>query len=374
MISRDAKIRRRALMSTNIVRRVLIVLALSSLCPGSALAQLPTDSTNRELASMAQADQQEALAIAKAGGSERDLRAWVSASAPRRELVRKLIRSGGLVTAEDYVNGALLLQHGDAPEDFLLAHVLATVAGFKGSRTGRFLSAVSLDRYLLNVGQPQAFGIQPMADFTKIATGRHSMSPNLATMSDQIRKEYAYPLTAAEIQKRVQAHNDSLSSHPPAQPHESTTSSPTKTEVARVVAEVSSTWNRHDMRAFAQLFAPDADFVNVGAVWWTGRAAIEKNHAFMHGIIDASDTVGVNNRPANYGIFRATTLTIDSFKIRMVTPEVAIARAAWNLRGDARTTAVRSGLFLFVLQRRDGGWQILTAQNTEANRPAALDK
>ena len=203
-------------MATNFVQRVLIVLTLASLGPAIARAQEPTDSTNRELASLVQADQLEARTLVKAGGREQDLRAWVSAGAPRREMVRRLIRAGGLVTAKDYVNGALLLQHGDTPEDFLLAHVLATIAGFKGSGTGRWLSAAALDRYLLNVGQPQVFGIQAMRDFTKMATDCHSMTPNLAIITDQIRKEYGYPLTAAEIQRGNQAHNDSLFRHTPA--------------------------------------------------------------------------------------------------------------------------------------------------------------
>jgi hypothetical protein len=202
-------------MATTFVQRVLIVLTLASLGPATARAQEATDSTNRELASLVQADHLEARALMKAGGREQDLRAWVSAGAPRREIVRGLIRAGGLVTAEDYVNGAVLLQHGDTPEDFLLAHVLATIAGFKGSRSGRLLSAATLDRYLLNVGQPQAFGIQPTRDFTKMATVCHSMTPNLAIITDQIRKEYT-PLTAAEIQHDNQAHNDSLSHHTPA--------------------------------------------------------------------------------------------------------------------------------------------------------------
>jgi hypothetical protein len=212
------------MMATNFVQGVLIVFTLASLGPVYARAQKPTDSTNRELASLVRADQLEAQALGKGGWREQDLRAWVSAAAPRREIVRRLIRAGGLVTAEDYVNGALLLQHGDTPEDFLLAHVLATIAGFKGNRTGRFLSAAALDRYLLNVEQPQVFGIQSTRDFTKDAKYCYSMTPNLAIITDQIRKEYAYPLTAAEIQRRNQAHNDSLSHHTPARSCEGVTS------------------------------------------------------------------------------------------------------------------------------------------------------
>lgn len=205
-------------MATTFARFLSIALTLVSLSAFSARAQQPADSTNRELAALVQKDQLEAQALVKAGGREADLRAWVSAGAPRRELVRRLIRTGGLVTADDYANGALLLQHGDNSEDFLLAHVLATIAGFKGSRTGRFLSAVALDRYLLNVGQPQAFGSQPTRDFEKLSTALYSMAPNVSIITDVMRREYAFPLTAAQIQQRNQAHNDSLSHALPATP------------------------------------------------------------------------------------------------------------------------------------------------------------
>jgi len=51
-------------------------------------------------------------------------------------------------------------------------------------------------------------------------------------------------------------------------------------------------------------FAPDADFVNVTATWWRGRQAIEKNHAFTHGVIPATDTKGVTPPFTAYGIFK----------------------------------------------------------------------
>lgn len=34
-------------------------------------------------------------------------------------------------------------------------------------------------------------------------------------------------------------------------------------EVIRVVEAFAECWNRHDMASFAELFAPDAEFVNV---------------------------------------------------------------------------------------------------------------
>lgn len=39
------------------------------------------------------------------------------------------------------------------------------------------------------------------------------------------------------------------------------------TEVTNVVKAFAETWNKHDMNAFAELFAPDAEFVNVVGLW-----------------------------------------------------------------------------------------------------------
>ena len=38
-------------------------------------------------------------------------------------------------------------------------------------------------------------------------------------------------------------------------------------EVERVVAAFAESWSRHDMEEFAELFAPDAEFVNVVGMW-----------------------------------------------------------------------------------------------------------
>ena len=53
---------------------------------------------------------------------------------------------------------------------------------------------------------------------------------------------------------------------------------------------------------------------------------------------------------------------------------IATARVPWSIRGDARTAAVRTGLFLFVVKKARGQWHIAAAQNTEVNRPVALNK
>ena len=54
------------------------------------------------------------------------------------------------------------------------------------------------------------------------------------------------------------------------------------TKVVHVVQAFAECWNRHDMNAFAELFAADAEFVNVVGLWWRGREEIKKAHEVTH--------------------------------------------------------------------------------------------
>jgi uncharacterized protein (TIGR02246 family) len=53
-------------------------------------------------------------------------------------------------------------------------------------------------------------------------------------------------------------------------------------KVTRVVNAFAAAWNRHEMEAFAQLFAADAEFVNVVGLWWKGRTEIRQTHEATH--------------------------------------------------------------------------------------------
>jgi len=78
----------------------------------------------------------------------------------RRDRVIEIVRAGQLDRPIDYYHASMLLQHGDGADDFLLAHVLATAAAFDGEKQGFFLSAATLDRFLITLKQPQRFGSQ----------------------------------------------------------------------------------------------------------------------------------------------------------------------------------------------------------------------
>lgn len=80
--------------------------------------------------------------------------------AARRKRARRLLEQGALQTGADFHDAAFIFQHGNQPEDYLLAHVLAIAAVAKGEPRGRWIAAATLDRYLLSIGQPQVFGTQ----------------------------------------------------------------------------------------------------------------------------------------------------------------------------------------------------------------------
>lgn len=80
--------------------------------------------------------------------------------ATRRKRVREMIGERALRSGKDYERAAYVFQHGETPEDILLAHVLATTALGKGNMKARWLSAATLDRYLHRQKLPQVFGTQ----------------------------------------------------------------------------------------------------------------------------------------------------------------------------------------------------------------------
>jgi uncharacterized protein (TIGR02246 family) len=139
-------------------------------------------------------------------------------------------------------------------------------------------------------------------------------------------------------------------------------------DVRNLVASFATAWNHHDMDAFGKLFAPDADFVNVAAIRWKGRQAIEAHHAYSHGTIPADSPGFSDQERTHYGIFRTSTLRFTQIDVRFLGTDVAVVHASSELLGDARTPDPRRTLMTFVLTRENGGWLIAAAQNTEINR------
>jgi hypothetical protein len=110
--------------------------------------------------------------------------------AERREQTRKLLAAGAPHTGKDYEEASVVFQHGDSPQDYLLAHTLAMVAVSKGNATAIWIAAATLDRYLAKIGQKQVFGTQYFSD----SKGNWTQEPyDRELVSDALRQQLAVP-------------------------------------------------------------------------------------------------------------------------------------------------------------------------------------
>ncbi|MEO8431505.1 MAG: SgcJ/EcaC family oxidoreductase [Acidobacteriota bacterium] len=125
-----------------------------------------------------------------------------------------------------------------------------------------------------------------------------------------------------------------------------------ETEIRELQTRQSDAWNRHDAAAYARLFRDDGDVVNVVGWWWQGRPEIEKK-------LTAGFSVA----------FRESTLTITGVEVRLLTPVLAVAHVRWTMTGARTPPGVpepKQGIQLQVLEKGEGGWRIVSFQNTSS--------
>jgi hypothetical protein len=104
----------------------------------------------------------------------------------RLKRVKELYTQNLLQTANDYDSAAIILQHGDVAEDFLLAHEFWVVTIIKGKNDPETRSMVvaSEDRFLMNIGRPQRFGTQ----FRSVDNGPVQLYPVGPGVTDELRR------------------------------------------------------------------------------------------------------------------------------------------------------------------------------------------
>src|SRR5258708_1091565 len=106
-------------------------------------------------------DDQDDVPAGKPGGIATITQAEIKARGEeRRLLVSAMLAKGQGQTADDFHDAALLIQHGESADDYLLAHILAVDAVIKGDDKSKFLAAATLDRYLQFINKAQVFGTQ----------------------------------------------------------------------------------------------------------------------------------------------------------------------------------------------------------------------
>ena len=121
--------------------------------------------------------------------------------------------------------------------------------------------------------------------------------------------------------------------------------------IRRLATRFAETWNAHDMAAMADLFADDADFVNIGGMHLKGREQIRSEHVKLHAMQ-----------------FKESVLTIRGVSVRFPAPSVAIAHVEWAMKGDRDSDGTsrrpREGLATWTLVKRAGDWRIVASHNT----------
>lgn len=128
-----------------------------------------------------------------------------------------------------------------------------------------------------------------------------------------------------------------------------------KDDVTRLQAMVSAFRDAivgKDAAKLGELFAADADFINIAAMRWSGREVIVNSHAKM------------------FAGPLQITMDLTRVGVRFLREDVALVSAAWkrDLAADATgpTLPPGSGELTFVATRDGGAWLFASAQNTQA--------
>jgi uncharacterized protein (TIGR02246 family) len=125
-----------------------------------------------------------------------------------------------------------------------------------------------------------------------------------------------------------------------------------ETEIRKIETLQQEAWNRHDAKAYANLFTEDGDCVNVVGWWWKGRAELERK------LTDAYVFV-----------FRESILTVKDVDIKFLAPEIAVAHVRWTMVGARTPKGIpepQQGIQVQALQKQAGKWLIAVFQNTNA--------
>jgi hypothetical protein len=118
---------------------------------------MPTETDNLRLEELYKADQKDRERIYSSPEAVVGLR---QRDAKRRELVTEMMAQAQVNTPKDLYHAGVIFLHGLAPRDFLTAHRLSSMSAISGHRPSRWLTAASLDRFLMSVGLPQLYATQ----------------------------------------------------------------------------------------------------------------------------------------------------------------------------------------------------------------------
>lgn len=123
--------------------------------------------------------------------------------------VMTLLRSGKVLTAEDFYNAAMVFQHGASADDLQLAHAMATIAARLAPEhpAPKWLAAAAWDRYMMWKKQPQWYGTQ--SQILK-DTGKKTLYPVLPNVISDAERATAGVPPIATIISDIDADNKTV--------------------------------------------------------------------------------------------------------------------------------------------------------------------
>jgi uncharacterized protein (TIGR02246 family) len=129
--------------------------------------------------------------------------------------------------------------------------------------------------------------------------------------------------------------------------------SPDETAVEALSERFVSAWNSHDATRIGALFTENADFVNYVGIWWKNQTDIVNGH----------------EQVLTTFLSKSILRRVES-SVRIIDQNTALLRWKWELEGQidpvsGKALPIRSGLLLFVVQKKLGDWKVIAAQNTD---------
>jgi uncharacterized protein (TIGR02246 family) len=123
-------------------------------------------------------------------------------------------------------------------------------------------------------------------------------------------------------------------------------------QVRKLVCDAIEAWNEHDVRAYSQIYAEDAEITTVIGPTAHGRDAI-----YAH-IAEVFET-----------LFKKSHLIAKNIKVRFLRPEIAVVDVRWRMSGaldwQGKVIPPREGLLHWIVTRQDHRWLITVMHNQE---------
>ena len=126
----------------------------------------------------------------------------------------------------------------------------------------------------------------------------------------------------------------------------------TEQAITEVLERFTEAWNTHDAKAYADLFAENADFTNVFGQSFHGRETIEAQHAKIF-----------------TSMFKDSRITSMYSTVRLLDQFFASVDVIWTMSGavdmKGNSWADRKGLMSLVMKFENEVWSILIMHNMD---------